>query len=89
MSHTSSKPISKFSIIASKKNGPELPRKDCEAKHLDMFNRRARSGQCFYQPCLGTRKFPARFTLVEDDASFPASTLSEDCKKPHARLDAS
>jgi CRISPR-associated protein Cas5d len=45
-----------------------------------MFNRRARSGQCFHQPCLGTREFPARFTLIEDVASFPASTLPEDQK---------
>jgi CRISPR-associated protein Cas5d len=62
------------------KNGPDLPHKDCEAKHLDMFNRRARSGQCFHQPCLGTREFPARFSLIEDDASFPASTLTDDQK---------
>ncbi len=62
------------------RNGPELPRKDCEAKHLDMFNRRARSGQCFHQPCLGTREFPARFVLIEGDASLPASTLTEDQK---------
>ncbi|MGD9749108.1 MAG: type I-C CRISPR-associated protein Cas5c, partial [Verrucomicrobiales bacterium] len=25
------------------KNGPELPAMDCEGKHLDMFNRRARA----------------------------------------------
>ncbi|MFN3076473.1 MAG: type I-C CRISPR-associated protein Cas5c [Alphaproteobacteria bacterium] len=34
-------------------------------KHLDIFNRRARNGQCFHQPCLGTREFPARFELIE------------------------
>ena len=53
---------------------------DNEGKHLDMFNRRARIGQCFHQPCLGTREFPARFTLIEDDATFPVSTLTEDQK---------
>ena len=57
------------------KNGPELPAKDCEGKHLDMFTRRARAGQCFQQPYLGTREFPARFTLIETDATIPASTL--------------
>ncbi len=36
------------------------------AKHLEMFKRRAQKGQCFYQPCLGVREFPAMFELVED-----------------------
>ncbi len=57
------------------KNGPELPEKDCEGKHLDMFNRRARNGQCFHQPCLGCREFPARFELIENDTPLPESTL--------------
>lgn len=62
------------------KNGPEMPANEAAGKHLDMFNRRARTGQCFHQPCLGTREFPARFSLIEDAASFPASTLPEDQK---------
>ena len=40
-------------------------RDDSEGKHLDMFNRRAAAGQCFHQPCLGTREFPAEFGLVK------------------------
>lgn len=60
------------------RNGPELPAKDCEGKHLDMFKRRARTGQCFHQPCLGNREFPARFTLIEDDAPLPESTVPPD-----------
>jgi CRISPR-associated protein Cas5d len=40
-------------------------------KHLDTFNRRARKGQCFHQPCLGTREFPARFRLVEPTEALP------------------
>lgn len=60
------------------KNGPELPARDCEGKHLDMFNRRARNGQCFHQPCLGTREFAARFTLIEEGDQLPTSTLTED-----------
>lgn len=39
------------------------------AKHLEMFKRRASKGQCFHQPCMGVREFPAMFELVEDDAS--------------------
>ncbi len=43
-----------------------------DGKHLDMFNRRAASGQCFMQPYLGCREFSAAFELVDD---FPASPL--------------
>ena len=31
------------------------------------FNRRARAGQFFHQPCLGCREFPASFELLEDE----------------------
>jgi CRISPR-associated protein Cas5d len=44
---------------------------DNQGKHLDSFNRRARKGQCFHQPCLGTREFPARFRLIESGESLP------------------
>jgi CRISPR-associated protein Cas5d len=43
-----------------------------DGKHLDMFNRRARDGQCFMQPYLGCREFSANFELVDD---FPSSPL--------------
>ncbi|MGV1107745.1 type I-C CRISPR-associated protein Cas5c [Xanthomonas translucens] len=46
---------------------------DNVGKHLDIFNRRARRGQCFQTPCLGTREFPASFALIEDDAAVPAT----------------
>lgn len=49
---------------------------DNEGKHLDIFNRRARKGQCFHQPCLGTREFPASFQLVEEGQE-PESSLQE------------
>ena len=57
------------------KNGPELPVNDCAGKHLDMFSRRARAGQCFQQPYFGTREFPARFTLLEPSDPVPESAL--------------
>jgi len=41
--------------------GPE----DNPGKHAEMFRRRAAKGQCFHQPCLGVREFPADFELVE------------------------
>ena len=43
-------------------------------KHLDIFNRRAARGQCFHQPCLGTREFDARFELIPPDAALPEVT---------------
>ena len=33
-----------------------------------MFERRARKGQCFNQPYLGTREFSCQFRLVDQDA---------------------
>ena len=48
---------------------------DTEAKHLAMFNRRAAAGQCFHRPCLGTREFPADFTLLPPGAALPAHEL--------------
>jgi len=51
------------------KAGPD----DNVGKHLDIFNRRARRGQCFQAPCLGTREFSASFELIEDDAAPPVT----------------
>ncbi|MGF1485274.1 MAG: type I-C CRISPR-associated protein Cas5c [Opitutales bacterium] len=55
-------------------DGPEQSASACEGKHLDMFNRRARKGQCFHQPYFGTREFPAAFSLYEA-ATPPESEL--------------
>ncbi|MDR0204928.1 MAG: type I-C CRISPR-associated protein Cas5c [Delftia acidovorans] len=44
---------------------------DSVGKHLDIFNRRARKGQCFQMPCLGVREFPADFGLLEDGEALP------------------
>ena len=46
---------------------------DNPAKHIDTFRRRAAKGQCFHQPCLGTREFPARFELLRDDEPMPVA----------------
>lgn len=42
-----------------------------EGKHLDAFNRRARTGQCFHRPYLGCREFAADFALIENDLAIP------------------
>ena len=59
--------IAHFEMTA--KAGPD----DNEAKHLDTFNRRAARGQCFHQPCLGTREFAARFELLAPEAALPSA----------------
>lgn len=46
-------------------------------KHIEMFKRRAKKGQCFQQPCLGVREFPADFTLIDEGDPLPPSALSE------------
>lgn len=51
------------------KAGPD----DSVGKHLDIFNRRARKGQCFQMPCMGVREFPANFRLLEDGEAIPAA----------------
>lgn len=51
----------------TKNAGPD----DNEGKHLDIFNRRAAKGQCFHQPCLGTREFAAHFELLPPETALP------------------
>lgn len=50
---------------------------DTAAKFAAMFERRARNGQCFNQPYLGTREFSCGFRLVDPPAEpfQPASEL--------------
>lgn len=50
------------------------------AKHLGVFKRRASKGQCFHQPCMGTREFPAMFELA--DGAHPAPP----CRLPAEQL---
>lgn len=56
---------------------PKAGADDTEGKHLDIFNRRARRGQCFHRPSMGTREFAADFALVENGASLPKKAISE------------
>lgn len=44
---------------------------DCYGKFKEMFIRRARKGQCIYQPYLGCREFSCDFRLIEDVAQEP------------------
>lgn len=52
-----------------------LPQRDAgtsAVKYQEMFERRAKRGQCVNQPYLGCREFAAAFRLVEDMENEPA-----------------
>ncbi len=55
---------------------PKAGTDDTVGKHLDIFNRRARKGQCFHMPCLGVREFPASFELLEEGQPIPLADPS-------------
>ena len=58
----------------------ELLRKDENpGKYNAMFERRAKKGQCFNQPYLGTREFSASFRLVDPETESLAEPISETC----------
>lgn len=56
------------------KCGPD----DTREKHYNIALRRLRKGQCFNQPYLGCREFPAQVALVEDRTMVPVSYYSTD-----------
>lgn len=45
--------------------GPEANATDNPGKFQDILKRRVRKGQCYHQPYLGVREFPANFQLWE------------------------
>ncbi len=61
-------------FVLTKKAGED----DSEAKHAEMFRRRAAKGQCFHQPCLGTREFSAEFELLDGAPPKPHEDLMKD-----------
>jgi len=69
-----------FNVLKNtvEKDGPVLPVAECEAKHISMFNRRARAGQCFRMPYFGCREFPVSFRLLEEDEAPPPCELPPD-----------
>lgn len=48
------------------------------AKHLEIFKRRASKGQCFHQPCLGTREFFGHFELIDEGQSIPPCEIPQE-----------
>lgn len=66
--------ILKFTM---ERGGNAVPANECAGKHLEMFKRRARSGQAFHQPYFGCREFPVRFRLLEEGETLPPCELSD------------
>ena len=56
-------------ICLTERAGPD----DSVTKYVEIFRRRAASGQCFHHPYLGTREFAAEFALVEGTPPVPVS----------------
>ncbi len=46
---------------------------ECKEKHYNVLLRRLRNGQCFTQPYLGCKEFPAKVEIIEGE--IPKSTL--------------
>lgn len=53
---------------------------DTPEKHYNIALRRLRKGQCFNQPVLGCREFPAKVTLLENDER-PESFYAHDSER--------
>lgn len=53
-------------VVRDARDDPEPP-----VKFFEMFERRARKGQCVNQPYLGCREFAARWRLVDDPTHEP------------------
>lgn len=52
-------------------------------KYREMFERRVKKGQCWHQPCLGTREFAADFSLPDEqdaplDITYPIGSMLYD-----------
>ncbi|MEI3558308.1 MAG: type I-C CRISPR-associated protein Cas5c [Akkermansia muciniphila] len=60
-----------FSVLKEQENIND------NAKHYEMFKRRAMKGQSFHQPYFGTREFPVSFEWWDKKTSPPSSLPSE------------
>lgn len=57
----------RYRIYADFKMTDKAGKADNRVKFVQMFERRAKKGQCFYQPYLGCREFSAHFEYIELD----------------------
>lgn len=66
-----------YRIHASFSLTDQAGEEDTAVKFAEMFKRRAKKGQCFNQPYLGSREFSCNFRLVEDPGQ-QSLPISED-----------
>jgi CRISPR-associated protein Cas5d len=59
-------------IVRDDRRDPEPP-----TKFFEMFERRARKGQCVNQPYLGCREFAARWRLVDEPSNEPVPVAED------------
>lgn len=59
-------------------NSEKCRKEDTPEKHYNIFIRRARNGQCFHNPYLGCREFPAKFKLLEKDVPAKSGAYEAD-----------
>lgn len=57
----------RYRIYADFEMTDKAGKADSRVKFVQMFERRAKKGQCFYQPYLGCREFSAHFEHIELD----------------------
>lgn len=57
----------RYRIYADFEMTDKAGKADSRVKFVQMFERRAKKGQCFYQPYLGCREFSAHFEYIELD----------------------
>lgn len=57
----------RYRIYADFEMTDKAGKSDSRVKFVQMFERRAKKGQCFYQPYLGCREFSAHFEYIELD----------------------
>jgi len=60
-----------YVVTAHFKMTEKAKERDNEGKFAEMIRRRLEKGQCFHEPYLGTREFPARLRLVKEDETLP------------------
>lgn len=67
-----------YVIEAHIKITDEASASDNIAKFLDIFTRRCKKGQCYYQPYLGCREFPCDFAWWNNPQNIPCADVSRD-----------
>jgi len=61
----------RYIVTAHFKMTDKAQERDNEGKFAELIRRRLVKGQCFHEPYLGTREFPARLRLVREDETLP------------------